>query len=325
MVDHHAPSRCEHHHFPTAGRLVSSNRTSFASFHSVRDVHHAIPPPFALSNGTLDFSVPRIMGVINATPDSFHGESRVQQARRAAEVALAMVGDGADIIDIGGQSSRPGATSVAADVECERVIPVIEEVRNVLPEIAISVDTFRAAVARQSLRAGADIVNDIGAAMLDPDMEGLLADTQAPCILMHMQGTPQDMQDAPVYADVVTDVRDFLAGRLDALRAAGAGSVAIDPGFGFGKTLAHNYALLDGLGALATLQVPLLVGVSRKSMIYKRLNCAPAAALNGTTALHAWALERGAHILRVHDVAEAAECVKLHRALTASRMGTADD
>jgi dihydropteroate synthase len=175
-------------------------------------------------------------------------------------------------------------------------------------------------VAIRALDEGADIVNDIGGARLDAAMEDVLASRKAPCILMHMQGTPESMQDHPLYGDVLQEVRDFLEERLQTLRNKGVEHVALDPGFGFGKTAQHNFRLLDGLPQLVSSGVPILVGVSRKSMIHRTLDCSPQEALNGTTALHAWALDRGAHILRVHDVAEAVECLKLHRAMASTRM-----
>lgn len=265
------------------------------------------------------------MGILNATPDSFHAGSRAGELPEALDIAARMVDEGVDILDVGGQSTRPGAASVGASEEARRVIPVIDAIRNRWPALPLSVDTFHAAVAKEALDAGADIVNDIGAALLDPDMEGVIAEKGAPCILMHMQGTPQTMQDAPAYGDVTEEVLRFLEERLTTLRGKGIQHIALDPGFGFGKSLAHNYQLLDALPRFAATGVPILAGISRKSMIHKVLDCTPEAALNGTTALHAWALDRGAHILRVHDVAEAAECVKLHQALVDARKQGNDD
>ncbi len=283
------------------------------------------PPAFEFEGRTLDFKVPRIMGVINATPDSFFDGSRIGQAQQAAETALKMVADGADILDIGGQSTRPGAETVGIQTECDRILPAIEEVRSVLPDHPISVDTFHAKVASRALDAGADLVNDIGAGVLDPAMEDLVAERNVPYILMHMQGRPDTMQNRPSYENVTEEVLAFLGQRVAALRQKGARQLGVDPGFGFGKSVAHNYQLLDALDQLSTLGVPVLAGVSRKSMIYKVLDSSPAQALNGTSVLHAWALDRGAHILRAHDVAEAAECVKLHQALTMSRLQHTDD
>ena len=283
------------------------------------------PPPFEMDGRTLDFSVPRIMGVINATPDSFYGGSRVDQAKQAAATALKMVDEGADLLDIGGQSSRPGAKTVGTRAECERILPVIEEIRAVLPHHPLSVDTYHSVVASRALDAGADMVNDIGAALMDPQMEDLMAERNVPYILMHMQGTPESMQNRPEYGSVTAEVSEFLEHRLLALREKGVSQIGVDPGFGFGKSVEHNYQLLDTLGQLGEFGVPILAGLSRKSMIYKVLESSPEQALNGTSVLHAWALDRGAHILRVHDVAEAAECVKLHCALSMSRLNNTDD
>lgn len=268
----------------------------------------------ASSRFLLPHGRPAVMGILNATPDSFHKESRVQ-GQAAVSAGVEMVRDGADFLDLGGQSSRPGAERIGPDAEWDRVGPVLEGLQRALPNTPISVDTFHAAVARRALASGASIINDISAGTLDPNMPGTVAEFNAPYIAMHMQGTPDTMQDRPQYEDVAAEVRHHLQGRLEALREAGIQDIALDPGFGFGKTLAHNYALLEGLKDLKALGCPLLVGVSRKSMIHKALGIAPADALNGTTALHAWSLERGADILRVHDVREAVECVRLHQYL----------
>lgn len=257
---------------------------------------------------------PAVMGILNATPDSFHAGSRFQR-EAAVQAGIDMVQHGADLLDLGGQSSRPGAERIGADAEWDRVGPVLEGLKSALPDTPVSVDTFHATVARRALAAGASIVNDISAGTLDPDMPGTVAEFDAPFIAMHMQGTPETMQDRPLYTDVMAEVRGHLEARLKVLHDAGIRDIAVDPGFGFGKTLAHNYALLQGLPELKALGCPLLVGVSRKSMIHKALGIAPADALNGTTALHAWALDRGADILRVHDVREAVECVRLHQYL----------
>lgn len=273
----------------------------------------------------LSFECPRIMGVINATPDSFHAASRVEAVTEALKAAERMISQGADVLDVGGQSTRPGSEQVGASIECARVVPVIEAIRSRWPDVPVSIDTYHSEVAQKALDAGANIVNDISGAKMDPDMVPLLADRQVPCILMHMQGTPETMQDRPEYSDVVREVHAFLEERKDTLSKQGIPHIALDPGFGFGKTIEHNYRLLDALPSLAATGTPILVGVSRKSMIHKVLGCTPAEALNGTSILHAWALDRGAHILRVHDVAEAVECVKLHAALNATRKGIAHD
>jgi dihydropteroate synthase len=273
----------------------------------------------------LSFERPRIMAIINATPDSFHADSRVGAVTEAVKAAERMISEGADILDVGGQSTRPGAKQVGSSIESARVVPVIEAIRSRWPDIPISIDTYHAEVAQKALDAGASLVNDISGATLDPGMPPLLADRQAPCILMHMQGTPETMQDLPAYGNVAKEVHGFLQERLDTLQRQGIRHIALDPGFGFGKTLEHNYRLLEALPSLTATGTPIVVGVSRKSMINKVLGCSSEEALNGTSILHAWALDRGAHILRVHDVAEAVECVKLHTVLKAARKGIEHD
>ena len=267
---------------------------------------------------------PTVMGILNATPDSFHADSRVHGAA-AVQAGVDMVEAGADVLDLGGQSSRPGAHRIGADAEWDRIAPVIEGLLVQVPHTPISIDTFHASVARRAIEAGAHWINDISAGTLDPNMVGTVAEVGVPYIAMHMQGTPDTMQVRPQYSDVVAEVRDHLSARLGELRAAGIQHIALDPGFGFGKTLAHNYAMLSGLPELKALGCPLLVGVSRKSMIHKALDITPSDALNGTTALHAWALDRGADILRVHDVREALECVRLHQYLHGRKSDGRDD
>jgi len=257
------------------------------------------------------------MGILNATPDSFHAGSRVA-GTSAADEALRMVREGAAILDLGGQSSRPGAELVGPVEEWRRVEPALHAIRAVLPDVPISIDTFHADVARKALDAGADMINDISAGTLDPELPLLVAEAGVPYAIMHMQGTPDTMQDSPAYHEVVDDVKHHLELRCSALKACGVEHLVVDPGFGFGKSIQHNYRLLQHLDTLSELGFPILVGVSRKSMIHRVLECTPEEALNGTTALHAWALDRGAHWLRVHDVAPAVECIQLHQYLRAS-------
>lgn len=253
---------------------------------------------------------PLVMGIINATPDSFHAASRadVDEALRMAERMLA---DGASILDIGGQSTRPGSGEGTAAEELKRVLKVIDAVHRRFPEVLVSVDTWRADVAKEAVAQGAGLVNDIGAGLLDADMLPTVAALGVPYIAMHMQGTPATMQHAPAYTDVVAEVTRFLSERLNAAHAAGIADVVLDPGFGFGKTVEHNFALLRGLGRIAALGAPVLVGLSRKRMINEVLGTRPEEALNGTTVLNTIALVNGAAILRVHDVKEAVEAVKL--------------
>lgn len=259
---------------------------------------------------------PLVMGIINATPDSFLPESRATAVDDALHMAERMLAQGADILDIGGQSSRPGSGEGEEQVERRRVIPVIEAVHREFPEALISVDTWRASIAAEAVAFGARMVNDIGAGLLDPAMLTTVAGLGVPYVAMHMQGTPATMQRAPHYAGVAGEVTRFLSERLNAAHDAGIADVIIDPGFGFGKTTAHNFALLDGLAGVCALGAPVLAGLSRKRMINEVLGTTPADAGNGTTVLNTIALLKGAAILRVHDVKEAVECAKLVRQLS---------
>lgn len=256
---------------------------------------------------------PAVMGILNATPDSFHGDSRVD-VDGALRLAERMLTEGAAVLDIGGASSRPGSAEVDAAEELRRVLPVIAAVHARFPEALISVDTWRAAVAREAVGAGAGLVNDIGAGLLDPEMLRTVATLNVPYIAMHMQGTPATMQQAPHYDDVAAEVTHFLSERLHACHAAGIADVLVDPGFGFGKSTGHNYTLLRELPRMVALGAPVLVGVSRKRMINEVLGTSPAGALNGTTVLNTLALLGGAAVLRVHDVREAVQCVQLVQA-----------
>lgn len=256
---------------------------------------------------------PAVMGILNATPDSFHGDSRVD-VDGALRLAERMLTEGAAVLDIGGASSRPGSAEVDAAEELRRVLPVIAAVHARFPEALISVDTWRAAVAREAVGAGAGMVNDIGAGLLDPEMLRTVATLNVPYIAMHMQGTPATMQQAPHYDDVAAEVTHFLSERLHACHAAGIADVLVDPGFGFGKSTGHNYTLLRELPRMVALGAPVLVGVSRKRMINEVLGTSPAGALNGTTVLNTLALLGGAAVLRVHDVREAVQCVQLVQA-----------
>jgi dihydropteroate synthase len=268
----------------------------------------------------LDLSVPRIMGILNATPDSFFDGGRHNRVDLALHRAEAMVAEGADIIDVGGASSRPGAGIVEEGEERLRVVPIIRAISDRFPEVMLSVDTWRASVARAAVEVGARMVNDISGGLLDPllypTLSGLNRDVPIWYVLMHMQGTPADMQADPRYGDVVTDVLDFFIARYNQLHTLGLYDIVLDPGFGFGKTVAQNYQLLDRLGDFyRVLERPVLAGVSRKSMINRVLGTTPEQALNGTTVLHTVALLRGARILRVHDVRQAVEAVQLIAAL----------
>lgn len=259
---------------------------------------------------------PQIMGILNVTPDSFYAESRTQTEEAITHRVEQMVTEGADMIDIGAYSSRPGANDVSAEEESNRLRMGLGIVRRLYPEIPISVDTFRADVARMAVEeGGADIINDISGGMMDKNMFRTIARLGVPYILMHMQGTPDTMQTAPHYEDVRREVLLYLAERIDCLNQLGAKDIIIDPGFGFGKTLEHNYELMNHLEDFQELERPLLVGISRKSMIHKLIGGTPQTALNGTTVLNTIALSKGAHILRVHDVSQAVETKRIFMAL----------
>lgn len=250
------------------------------------------------------------MGIINTTPDSFYAGSRtdLDEAIRAAERMLA---EGATFLDIGGYSTRPGAADISPTEEADRVLPVIEASVKTFPNALISVDTFRASVARQAVEAGAVMVNDVAGGTLDPSMFETIAQLNVPYVLMHLRGNPQTMQSLANYQDVIIEVIDELAIRLAELRALGCKDIILDPGFGFAKTPMHNFQLLNGLRSFSLFEEPLLVGLSRKSTVWKTLGITAEDALNGTTVLNTTALMNDASILRVHDVREAVEAVKL--------------
>jgi dihydropteroate synthase len=258
---------------------------------------------------------PLVMGILNITPDSFHVGSRQPTVDAALRTAGQMLADGAAIIDIGGASTRPGAHEVPVEEERERAIPAIAAVHEHYPEAWISIDTWRASLAAEAVAAGASMVNDIGAGRLDEAMLDTVAGLHVPYVIMHMQGTPGTMQKDPKYTDVVAEVLHFLSVRARAAHQAGIADVVIDPGFGFGKDKFHNLALVKGLSALKNLGLPVLAGLSRKRMINEVLGTTPATALNGTTVLNTMALMAGADILRVHDVKEAVEAVRLMNAV----------
>ncbi|GAA0565509.1 dihydropteroate synthase [Chitinophaga japonensis] len=259
----------------------------------------------------LDLAGPVVMGIINLTDDSFYAESRSRHLHQVMEKAGQHLAEGAGILDLGAQSTRPGATLIGAKEELDRLLPAIHAIINQYPEAVISVDTWYAEVAEKTVQAGAAIINDVSAGDMDAQMLPTAGRLQVPYIAMHMQGTPATMQQAPQYENVVQEVLDYFIQKLAQCRAAGIADVIIDPGFGFGKTLAHNYALLRHLELFHMLECPLLAGVSRKSMIYRLLGTTAAEALNGTTVIHTLALQQGVHLLRVHDVKAAAEAVRI--------------
>jgi len=269
----------------------------------------------------LDLSIPKIMGVINITPDSFYEGSRVTDEKEILTTAGRMLEEGADIIDIGGYSSRPGAGDVNPEEEKKRVLKAIASVKREFPAAIISVDTFRAEIAREAVTEfGASIVNDISGGEADKEMSDVIQELNVPYIIMHMQGMPGNMQDNPVYTDVVSDILVWFSSKIVGLHSAGVKDIIIDPGFGFGKTTGHNFEILHRLGDFAICGLPLLVGMSRKSMIWKTLGVTPEEALNGTTVLNTIALMKGADILRVHDVKEAIQVVRLMEMIKNTKM-----
>jgi dihydropteroate synthase len=259
----------------------------------------------------MDLSAPQVMGIINLTPDSFFADSRKPAVADAVKQAGQMLADGATMLDLGAYSSRPGATDISVQEETDRLLPAVEAIGKSYPNAVLSIDTFRAQVAETAIKAGAHMINDIGGGELDADMFATVARLQVPYILMHMKGTPQTMVKQAQYNDVFAEVFDYIVERYELLRNMGVHDVILDPGFGFAKTAEHSYALMNRLEEFNRLQLPVLVGISRKRMIYGLLGTTAAEALNGTTVLNTIALTKGANILRVHDVKEAVEAVKL--------------
>lgn len=259
----------------------------------------------------LEINSPLIMGIINVTPDSFYtGGSN----RDVMQGAKKMIDEGAGILDIGGQSTRPGSKRISVQEELDRVVPVIEQIHIHHPDTLLSIDTYQSEVALAAVQAGASIVNDISSGNMDDHMIARVAELQVPYICMHMQGKPETMQKNPQYENVVKEVLDFFIAKIDECKKAGIHDIILDPGFGFGKTIEHNFQLLKYLEVFSITQKPILAGLSRKSSIYKTLNITAAEALNGTTVLHTMALMNSAWILRVHDVKEAAEAITLYNA-----------
>jgi dihydropteroate synthase len=259
----------------------------------------------------IDLSKPKVMGIINLTPDSFYAGSRMSGIDAALQQAEKMLTEGADFLDLGAYSSRPGADDISVQEETDRLLPVVEAIVSQYPDAVLSIDTFRAQVAEAAIKKGAHIINDISGGQLDADMFATVARLQVPYILMHMKGNPKTMQQLAGYDDVFAEVYDYFADKYYQLKQLGVHDVIIDPGFGFAKKPEHSYALMSRLQDLNTLQLPILVGISRKKMIYGALGINASEALNGTTALNTIALTKGADILRVHDVKEVVEAVKI--------------
>lgn len=256
------------------------------------------------------------MGILNLTPDSFFEGSRVKISKeQVLTKADQMVKEGADILDLGGYSTRPGAVDISVNEEINRVIPAIGWIKDTFPEILISLDTFRSQVAKKGIEAGADLINDVSGGNLDPEILQVVADSGLPYIAMHMRGTPQTMKGLSDYSDLILEILYYFAEKVDLFKKLGIKDVILDPGFGFAKTAEQGFQLLKNLNLFRSLGLPVLAGISRKSMIYKTLGVTASEALNGTTALHMVALQQGVNILRVHDVKEAKETIKLYEKL----------
>ena len=266
----------------------------------------------------IDLSAPKVMGIINITPDSFYADSRKTSAEDVRLQAEKMLTEGAIFLDLGAYSSRPGAADISEQEETDRLLPAVEAIVANYPEAILSIDTFRAGVAEAAVKAGAHIINDISGGELDENMFATVARLQVPYILMHMKGTPQTMQQLAVYEDVFAEVFDYFVQKTHQLKQLGIHDIILDPGFGFAKQREHSYALMNRMQEFSQLQLPVLAGVSRKRMIYSLLDLTAEQALNGTTALNTIALMKGANILRVHDVREAVEAVKIYNAVTFS-------
>ena len=266
--------------------------------------------------GTLiNLSTPKVMGIVNVTPDSFFDGGKLTNSNEIVLQVEKMLRDGATFIDLGGYSSKPGAEFVSEAEELNRVVPIVKVLVEKFPDILLSIDTFRSEVAKQAIENGAALINDISAGLLDENMLETIAKLQVPYIMMHMKGTPKTMQSFAKYDDLLKEMNFYFSERIAKARSFGLNDIIIDPGFGFAKTMEQNYELLQNLELLKFHDLPILAGISRKSMIYKALETSPENALNGTTFLHAFCLQKGANILRVHDVKEAVECVSLIRQL----------
>ena len=266
--------------------------------------------------GTLvDLTTPKVMAIVNATPDSFFEQSRVKSIDQFKKKIDQIITEGADIIDIGAYSSRPNAEHISEEQELNRLLPLIDFIRTYFPDVLVSVDTYRAEVAKEVLERGVHMINDISGGQLDEQLLRVVARYRVPYILMHMRGTPQTMMKNTTYDHLSSDLIHYFNTNISKAKQAGIIDIIIDPGFGFSKTIEQNYQLLNQVEQLNALDAPMLIGVSRKSMIYKALDITPNEALNGTTALHMIALSKGAQLLRVHDVKPAVECIKLYQLL----------
>ena len=263
-------------------------------------------------SNSIDFSTPIVMGILNITTDSFYDGGKFITIDKIEKQIKKIEQEGAKIIDIGASSSRPGSIPVSEKTELDRLIPTIEIVKKITPNLKISIDTFRSKVARECIKNGADIINDISAGEFDKDMFGTIAELNVPYIMMHMKGDSLTMQNNPVYENIISEITSFFEEKVHKLKSMGFNKIIIDPGLGFGKSIEHNYEILKNLSDFNKLNLPILVGASRKSMIYTLLNVSATEALNGTTVVNTISLINGAKILRVHDVNEAVECIKIY-------------
>ena len=271
-----------------------------------------------IKGNLLDLNKPKIMGILNVTPDSFFDGGLYNTEKKVDIQVMKMIEDGMDILDIGGYSSRPGAKEISINEEIDRVIPVVKFIRKTYPELILSVDTFRSEVARDCLDLGIDIINDISAGCIDKNILDVVAEYNCPYIMMHMKGTPRTMQINPEYENLIKELLIYFAKRIYLAREKGIIDIIVDPGFGFGKTLDHNYTIMKKIENFKFLDLPILVGISRKSFITKQLDIDKKDSLNGTTALNMYFLEKNINILRVHDVKEAKECIMLHEKIKSS-------
>ena len=271
-----------------------------------------------IKGNLLDLNKPKIMGILNVTPDSFFDGGLYDTEKKVDIQVMSMIEDGMDILDVGGYSSRPGAKEISINEEINRVIPVVKFLRKTYPKLILSVDTFRSEVARNCLDLGIDIINDISAGCIDKNILDVVAEYNCPYIMMHMKGTPQTMQINPEYENLIKELLIYFAKRIYLAREKGIIDIIVDPGFGFGKTLDHNYTIMKKIENFKLLELPILVGISRKSFITKQLDIDKKDSLNGTTALNMYFLEKNINILRVHDVKEAKECIMLHEKIKSS-------
>ena len=271
-----------------------------------------------IKGNLLDLNKPKIMGILNVTPDSFFDGGLYNTEKKVDIQVMKMIEDGMDILDVGGYSSRPGAKEISINEEIDRVVPVVKFIRKTYPELILSVDTFRSEVARECLDLGIDMINDISAGCIDKNILDVVAEYNCPYIMMHMKGTPQTMQINPEYENLIKELLIYFAKRIYLAREKGIIDIIVDPGFGFGKTLDHNYTIMKKIENFKLLDLPILVGISRKSFITKQLDIDKKDSLNGTTALNMYFLEKNINILRVHDVKEAKECIMLHEKIKSS-------